>query len=235
MGEVALRTSEYRQQCEGYLAWRPKGSVIEVVTDAWILQKWCEIVCDLASPKKRGQYAGLLAWDRICQAWTPALRKAWVDACRVNNCAPTYTDWAGLWAGIVGDGLLADMPDDPTGERPVYRTWPWSDAERRRFFIVSTDVPDAEIQSWKVRKLWTFDAEKNEYVEAGEDAKLVKPVLAPARVIDYEADLGLTPGELADIADPAKTVHPRFDRPVAAEKVKAAKPDAAEAARMVER
>lgn len=230
MAEIALRTTERKVQKAKHLAWRPVGSAMVCQSDHTICRKWLEICCDLVSPKKRENYRGLPGWRRLCEAWTPQLREAWLEYDRptethkLSRLLEDRTFGATVWNDlIVPIGVVADLPLAPESDVPVHRTWLWSEGERKRYFIVvNTDADSETVDNW------------NGAEERDAATGLVLPMLAegevrdpeisvaimPRRQCKYKTGLGLSAGTLADIADPAKVKHPRFDKPVGKDKIK---------------
>ena len=209
MAEIALRTSERRLQKEKYLALRPKGSAMICLSDSAIRRKWLEIVCDLVSPAKRAHYATITGYARLCEAWSPALREAWLEAGRPTAQYPhgrlmqDDTFPQALWDTLVKPlGIEKDLPLAPESDVRTCDAWGWSDHERKTYYIVTnTDANDATVTGWNGHDEIT-------------DAKLGL-VLISRKVVDYETALALDGAKLADIADPAKIVQPDFAAPVA--------------------
>ncbi len=244
MSEIALRTTERRTANH----WRPVGSTIVCCSDSLIRRKWLEICCDLVSPKKRDNYKGIPGWARLCEAWTPELWQAWFDHDRptfateeekrlyfeedrqiptkyplgqllMDNAFPQQV-WAELIEPI---GVLADIPLAPESSVRAHNTWLWSEEERKRYFIVvNGDADDEEVESWQTAE--TRDG----------DLGIVLPELSPGenydpsinvvsiwkKRFDYIADPDISGQTMADIADPDKVLHPRFDKPIEAAQMK---------------
>jgi len=157
MSEIALRTTERKLQKVEYLGWRPVGSTIVCCSDSLIRRKWLEICCDLVSPKKRDNFKGIPGWQRLCDAWTPELRDAWL-----HYDAPTKKHPIGrllmdktypqvVWKELIEPiGILADLPFAPDANVKVYDTWLWSSEERKRYFIVvNNDADNDMVESWQ--------------------------------------------------------------------------------------
>ena len=240
MAEIALRTSERLARIGNIWHWRPVGSTIICCTDLHIRRKWLEICCDLVAPYKRNKYKSLPGWDRLCEAWTPKLREAWLEFDRPtekNKLSPLLEDEAFLnsvWQTMIEPtGVLADLPFAPDSDRKVCDTWLWSEFERKNYFIVHNANANHEtIQSWQ--GVDERNAETGILLTVGDLAaiKLAKDLGAVSSIklayiwkkqINYKIDLGLSGGTLDDIANPDKTLHPRFDKPVVASK--AVQPD----------
>jgi len=200
MAEVALNLTPHDLRKGTYRFVCPEGAVIEAITDERRRRKWIEIICDLSSPRKRDHYRRIPGWKRICEAWSPQLRTAWMDLERGKHRLAGWSD-AEFWAHHIEPlGLLADLPQAPGTDRRVYETWLWSQHERKVFFIVvNDDEPDVEI--WR-RKRMTGAAEEGNMV------------IRPGRVLNFRTDIGLSLDTVAKILDPARLVHPRFDKPV---------------------
>ncbi len=248
MAELALLTTEFRNQKDKYLTLRPVGSVIVALSDRVIRAKWLEICCDLVSPINRDtpNYDKIPGWGKLCEAWTPELWAKWWHLQRpmkpgmveswpadvreiwesLDKSVAIYphgflfqepTAPAQLWQALIEPlGVLDDLPKEPTGQRPAYDAWFWSEHERKTFFIVSnTDANDTEVMSWgqhvgRVQETGeVLSATDVRWKDTG-----VNKVVGPRGLVKYETDIGLSGGTLADIADPEKVVHPRFDKPV---------------------
>jgi hypothetical protein len=228
VSEIALRTTERRVQKAKYLAWRPVGSAMVCCSDHKIRMKWLEICCDLVSPTKRDRYRGIPGWQRLCDAWTPDLRDAWLDADMPTEGYPlgrllsdhTYVD--GLWDGLIKPiGVESDLPFAPESDMPIHRTWLWSDVERKMYFIVANyDTPSSTIEGWNGHD--ECDATTGAVLPILKEGEVrdpkIKIVMKPRRMVKYQTDIGLDSAKLAKIADPAVVVYPRFDAPVAAAK-----------------
>jgi len=231
MAEIALRTSERLVQKTKYLAWRPVGSAMICQSDHTIRRKWLEICCDLVSPAKRANYSNIPGWKRLCDAWTPELRLAWLEADRPTKDWPLsqllqdHTFSAKVWdLLIVPIGVDKDLPLAPESDVPVHRTWLWSEGERKTYFIVvNTDADSPTVDNW------------NGHEQRDGATGLVLPQLAmgevrdpkitvviqPRKMVAYKTELALASLALAKIADPGVMVHPDFTKPVAAVKFRA--------------
>ncbi|MDK1032664.1 MAG: hypothetical protein QGD94_11700, partial [Planctomycetia bacterium] len=195
-------------QKEKYLAVRPKGAAIVCLSGSAIRRKWLEIICDLVSPTKRESYRGLPDWSRLCDAWTPELREAWLEADRPTAEYPLgrlLQDKAYpqvMWDTFVTPiGIERDLSFAPESDVKVCDTWLWSAEERRNYFIVvNADASDETVEGWP----------GSDEVQDGD-----KAVRMWRTIVDYETDIGLTADTLVKIADPQIILHPRFDKPVA--------------------
>jgi len=157
MAEIALRTTERKIQKAKYFGWRPVGSTIVCCSDSLIRRKWLEICCDLVSPKKRYQYKAIPGWQKLCDAWTPALREEWFHYDRATKDHPigrllmdkSYPQV--VWHNMIEPiGVLEDLPLAPDANVRVHDTWLWSAHERKSFFIVvNKDASSAEVESWQ--------------------------------------------------------------------------------------
>ena len=230
MAEIALRTVERKVQKAKYLAWRPVGSAMVCCSDHTIRRKWLEICCDLVSPKKRDRYTGIPGWRRLCDAWTPELREAWLEADRpsetwkLSRLLQDHTFSAATWDSlIVPIGVAKDLPLAPESDVPIHRTWLWSEMERKRYYIVANaDTPSPTVDNWNGHE--ERDGKTGEVLPQLGDGEIRDPeiavVIMPRRMVAYKTDLGLGGVDLGKIADPTLTVNPRFDLPVAAAKFK---------------
>lgn len=226
MAEIALRTSEFLNRDSLRFHWRPRGSVVVPVSDARIRRKWIEILCDYPSKAKRATYAGRIpGFDKVCAAWDTRLLGEWIEFYRSHRAPFSEGADAEFWTQFIEPlGVLPDLPLDPTGLRPVWQTWLWSDEERRRFFIVTATASTNSVESMYgfitlaedgTEPKPTFDAKG---VQNGWDKAGV--VTTPKRRLDYEKDIaGLKPETILEINDPSVVVHPRFDKPVDVAKV----------------
>ena len=207
MSEIALRTTEFLNHKAKYTAYRPVGSVVTAISAWRIKAKWTEIICDLMEPSKRKTYTGLPGYDKLIAAWTPALLGEWVSWYRKTqlktiNRPALDTFWTEQIEPI---GVLADLPTDPTGEKPVYETWLWSEYERKRFFVVAnTDLTDTQAEA-----LNGFDE------KPGTVGGIGKTFLTPKKMLDYKTSLGLDAATVAKIDNVDVVVDPKFDAPVA--------------------
>ena len=230
MAEIALRTYERLVQKAKYLAWRPIGSAMVCQSDHTIRRKWLEICCDLVSPTKRDNYRNIPGWQRLCEAWTPQLREAWLEADRPTEDWPlsqllqdhTFSDrvWDNL---IVPIGVERDLPLAPESDVPVHRTWLWSEGERKRYFIVvNTDADSPTVDNWNGHD--QCDGATGlvlpQLAEGQVRDPQIKVVISPRKVVAYNTDLALSGAKLAKIADPTVVVHPDFTAAVAAVKFK---------------
>ena len=213
MAEIALRTSERRLQKEKYLALRPKGAAIICLSDSAIRRKWLEIACDLVSPAKRASYTTITGYARLCDAWSPVLREAWLEAGRPTAEYPhgRLMEDPGL-AQVLWDmyvkplGIEKDLPLAPESDVRVSGTGLWSDHERKTYYIVTnTDANDATVTGWQGHDEITDDK--------------LGLVIISRKVVDYETAIGLDGAKIADIANPSKVVHPDFTAPIASAKV----------------
>lgn len=228
MSEIALRTTERRVQKAKYLAWRPVGSAMICCSDHTIRRKWLEICCDLVSPKKRENYKNIPGWKRLCDAWTPELREAWLEYDRptkdwkLSRLLQDHTFSATVWDDlIVPLGVEKDLPLAPESDVPVHRTWLWSEGERKRYFIIAnTDADSPTVDNWNGSE------ERNGVTGAvlppladGEvrDSK-ISMVIMPRKVVAYKTGLGISGETLAKIAAPGVAVHPDYAAAVPAAK-----------------
>lgn len=238
MAELALRTSEFYNAKDKYIAWRPRGSVIVAISNWQMRRKWLEICCELVSTDiikkgpnagkmKRDLYQNIPGWQALCDAWEPQMQATWLDWGKPTAEYPhgrllqDRTAAQELWDSlIVPTGVVSALPTAPEATVKVCDTWLWSEQERKDFYItVNTDEDDATAEGWgrqKERLLFKLALPSIPYVLEVEDPLPADTyrVLAPAKVIDYETTLGLDAGMLADIADPEKIVHPDFTHTV---------------------
>ncbi len=157
MAEIALRTTERLLQKVACFHWRPRGATIVCCSDSQIRGKWLGILCDLVSPKKRKDYGGLPGFQRLCDAWTPQLREAWLAYDRPTKAHPlgrllqdrSYPQV--VWAELIEPiGVLPDLPLAPGSDVPIYNTWLWSDRERKDYFLVVNSDADSEtVEGWQ--------------------------------------------------------------------------------------
>lgn len=190
----------------------PEGSFISAWSRRRKIRKWVEIVCDLASPTKRGSFGpGLIEntewtlaqWDAVCGLWTPALREEWVTIERNEDNATRTALLADFWGRIrATSGWLDAIGTDPGGTAPLCDVVPWSKYDKRGYLIIANnDLTDDEAD-----------------VAQGIESEDVSPTLSIKRTkyrINWREELGLTAGQIAAISDPTITVHPRYDRPIA--------------------
>lgn len=233
MSEIALRTTERKLQKEQYLGWRPVGSTIVCCSDSLIRRKWLEICCDLVSPKKRDNFRNIPGWQRLCDAWTSQLREAWfhydrsTEEHKIGRLLMDKSYPQIVWGELIEPiGVLKDLPFAPDADVKVHDTWLWSEQERKRYFIiVNEDASNDEVESWQ--GVEERDADTGEVLPALAEEEVRDPSINLAVVwkkqIKYKTEIGLTSSTLADIADPGKIMHPRFDKPVS--KIKSVRPD----------
>lgn len=236
MSEIALRTTERKIQKAKYLDWRPVGSTIVCCSDSLIRRKWLEICCDLVSPTKRDKFKNIPGWQRLCDAWTPELRDAWLEYDR-----PTEQHKIGrllmdksypqqVWKEMIEPiGVLKDLPFAPDADVKVHDTWLWSSEERKRYFIVvNTDANDETVESWQGSE--DRDADTGlvlpELAEGEKRDPAINLAVVWKKQIRYKTDIGLSGGTLTDIANVTKELNPRFDLPV--ETIKVIQPNIAD-------
>ena len=236
MAEIALRTTERKLQKDKYLAWRPVGSTIVCLSDSMIRRKWLEICCDLVAPYKRKDYTTLPGYTELVAAWTPELRKAWLEADRpteqykLGQLLMDKTYPQKLWDELIKPiGVDTNLPLAPESNVKVHDTWLWSERERKSYFIVvNTDAADEEVQGWQGSE--ERDADTGEVLPElaeGEvrDAKISLAIVWKKQ-IKYATDIGLSGGTLDKIANHELVVNPKFDAPVS--KVKFIQPSLAD-------
>lgn len=236
MSEIALRTTERKLQKDKYLGWRPVGSTIVCCSDSLIRRKWLEICCDLVSPTKRDKFQNIPGWQRLCDAWTPQLREAWLEYDRpteqykIGRLLMDKSYPQVVWKDMIEPiGFLKDLPFAPESDVRVHDTWLWSSEERKRYFIVvNEDANDETVESWQSSEerdadtgLVLPDLDENEV----RDSKINIAVVWKKQ-IKYKTDIGLSSGTLDDIANITKELNPRFDMPVAS--IKVIQPDIAD-------
>lgn len=223
MHEISLSIFPVDKTDSKKRVYRPVGSPISVISKWRKRAKWIEIICDLASPKKRGALGSALVqnnnwptfrWNRICQAWTPQLRRLWRDW---DLGAPDTDDPLGLamrrqtarelWnTYIKPTGVISEAGKDPTNMVDLTDTWLWSNSDRRKsLVIVSDDMTELDLEDATKREQSTVD-----------DKQFIKP----RKIIDWVNDLDLTVAEKADIYNPSKRVQPRFDKLILRDKLK---------------
>ena len=229
MSEIALRTVERRVQKVKYLCWRPIGSAIVCCSDHAIRRKWLEICCDLVSPAKRDNYRNIPGWQRLCDAWTPQLREAWLAADRPTRDWPLsrllqdHTYSATVWDSLIAPiGVAKDLPLAPESDVPVHRTWLWSEGERKRYFIVvNTDTASPTVENWNGHDM--RDRATGAVLPPLADGEVRDPkialVITPRKMVKYQTDLALVSAKLTKIADPSVTVQPDFTTAVPAVKI----------------
>ena len=228
MAEIALRTTERKLQRTKYLAWRPVGSAMICQSDHTICRKWIEICCDLVSPKKRNTYQNIPGWSRLCDAWTPALREAWLEADRPTNqwklsrLLQDHTYSTQLWNElIVPIGVDKDLPLAPESDVKIHHTWLWSEIERKKYFIViNTDADSPTIDNWNGHE--ERDADTGDVLPLLTEGQVRDPgisfAIMPKKQCKYEIDIGLTGSDLDKISNPEIIVHPKFEAPVISQK-----------------
>jgi hypothetical protein len=208
--EIALRTTVRDRQGPKYRTYRPVGSIASVWSERRKKRKWCEIVCDLAAPYKRDGVGERLKqnlgwtdqqWDAAVGAWTADLWEEWFEASR--QMAPQDKPFGDLWAKIVGVAGWSDaLGNDPHNDVPLHDTVLWSPADRRGLFVIAQDTLSSD----------DVEAKKGDD-EPAETAK--SGVITPRLKVDWETRLGLSGGTLAEIRNPGRECHPRFNYPVA--------------------
>ena len=213
MAELALRTTELLAKKAKYTAWKPVGSAIVCQSDHTICRKWLEICCDLVSPKKRENYRGIPGWKRLCDAWIPEMREAWleydrpVDKWPLGRLLQDHVFCDLFWSEMIeSTGVVGDLPLAPESDMTISKTWLWSEIERKRFFIVANaDSESPVVDNW------------NGADERAGDKGLV---LCPKRMVNYETEIGLDGAKLDKIAQLDTIVHPDFATPVAVALIK---------------
>jgi len=230
MSEIALRTTELKVQKESYLAWRPVGSAMVCCSDHCICRKWLEICCDLVSPVKRTNYQNIPGWKFLCDAWTPELRLAWLEADRpskdfkLSRLLEDHTFSASLWDSLIAPiGVVSDLPLAPESDMPVHKTWLWSEGERKNYFIiVNTDADSPTVENWNGHE--EYDAATGLVLPRLADGQVrdpkIKVVISPRKVVAYKTELALTGAKLAKIDDKTQVVNPDYTLAVAAIKFK---------------
>jgi hypothetical protein len=227
MAEFNLRITDGSVSKEKYDEIAPVGAVVSGFSDRLIRRKWLEMVCDLWRPslrykgqrlnsKREATAANFMAncgWtqarcDAIAAIWSEDLWRRWMDTER----EPVGQDLAKsqLWDGDIASqsGWIGAVGKEFHGIEDVVNCFPWSLDNRKKFFIVPADgLTQTEAESLGGKKLDVVD---------------FREVILPRHVIDWAADLGLSEQEKSDVADPEIVVHPRYDRRVAREKIRAA-------------
>lgn len=113
---------------------------------------WCELICDLASPKKRNQFLPGLgrncgfnqtALAAIAGSWSEDLHRRWrqIDAMPDDGLGNKEIALYQLWLGDIEKiaGLITDLGQVPGGGARLCDGWAWSIAERRRWLLVVSD------------------------------------------------------------------------------------------------
>ena len=227
MAEIALSRREKKLIQGDKRSWRPAGSTIVCCSDSFIRRKWLEICCDFASPAKRHDpaFQSIPGWHRIKQAWTPALRRAWLRADKPNPGYPlgellmNVAKPQSLWnQHVVPTGLVSDIPLAPESNTvQACDTWLWSRREKKRFYvIVNDDATDEEVQSWQGIEPRDYDT--GEVLPKLIGNQTYDPSIKVAYVwkkrIKWRTELALTQQEIDDIDNLDHELHPRHDRKV---------------------
>lgn len=208
MAELSLHTTDFINKKTEYVAWRPKGTIISIITTHRMRLKWLEIVCDLVSPKKRDQYKTIQGWQYLCEYWTQELRDEWIELGKPNK---TYshgrlledkTAAQKMWDNRITPDLINLLGYEPRGYENVTNTWLWSEHERKTLFIVVNNDIDEEqlINEYGLGKFYV----KNGTLVATSGARL-----------KYETNAGLSVKTIEDINNQEIVVHPKFDAPIA--------------------
>ncbi len=208
MAELALRTTEFKNQKTNYLAWRPVGSVIVALSEHQKRRKWLEIVCDLVAPYKRETYKAIPGWQALVDHWTPQLREMWLDIDRPNESfplGPLLQDRPiaqKIWDDNVDSQLSSALGKEPRGDVDFTDTWLWSEHERKTTFIVSNfdETDEAHLETY---------GEKLNGLDAGN-------IVFYSKVkVDFKTDIpSLSPETIADIENPDVIVHPKLNVPI---------------------
>lgn len=211
------------------IRYRPAGRILFSATDAIKRNKWAEILCDLADPRPRPrahqgqapdpskrtiyeQYAQTpirqslgARWDLIKEQWTPAARNRWFDCdCIPDGHPEKPIAEAFLWSEIEKTGIRTALGRDHTGVVDLLDTWLWSPHELKIHLVVTNaDMTDAEARE-----------AANVSVERVGEGRSRRTFHFPARIIQWDTDLGIPPNEEISIRDKDTVYHPRFNRPM---------------------
>ena len=215
MAEIALRTWELKTVKEKYIAWRPKGSAIVVISEHEKRRKWLEIVCDLVSPKKRDKFKGIPGWQNLVDHWTQAFWDEWFELHKPTKKYPLGPILQNkgivqqMWDNSIDAQLTAILGKESVGVEDLTKTWLWSGHERKTLFIVfNDDVTDAELEIYGLGT--TLFKNGDAVMTLGAQYK-------------YDFDVAISPDTLAKIQDPDFVIHPRFN--IAVPKLKFSTPD----------
>lgn len=212
--EVALRTTERRNDKPLYTDYRPIGSVAVGVTAEFRRRKWLEICGALMSPDREGEYTKFRYHDTLVPLWKPAYLEAFLAFERGD------VGLAAAWAVVMKGGQLeAAMPNEPGGKVKAYDAWDWSDQERREFFVVQLDETGrthrdmmAFTEQRKTLRTRTGpDALPGEVEEVWPTDRFGRRWMMPKHWLDLSVDVGVSGPTLARIADQNQIVHPRMD------------------------
>jgi hypothetical protein len=197
MAELSLLTEDKIVQKGKYVSVKPKGGVIDAISDKRIKAKWIEIFCDLASPKKRDDFNKIPHWDIIVKAWQPYLQQNWVRWKRRQET--TISDF---WNNnIIPLNILPDLGQAPESTRPLYETWLWSEHNRKNMFLIyNNDADDLDIKIMGSKQFRVYKGKKYSCMSA---------------VFDYESDPTISNATLDNINDKNIAVNPKYSKPVA--------------------
>lgn len=186
------------------------------------------------------------AWTpELWQAWFEADRST--EEHKVGRLLMDKAYPQEVWGNLIEPiGVLVDFPLAPESDKKAHDTWLWNEAERKRFFIiVNDDADDEEVESWQSAQ--TRDGDLGIVLpELSRELFKYKPVIGFYNLIetdkgnywfevydpainvvsiwkkrfDYIADPEISGATMADIANPDKVLHPRFDKPISSTQMK---------------
>lgn len=194
--EVLLRIRAQQVDRGDFIATRPKGSIVAGKLQREIDEKWLEIIGDLLSPEKRSQYTKFQYYDSVVRAWKPLYRRLY----QRHQLGQLTLSQA--WKQLLQDGDIdLELPTDRRNTHKIYRSWPWSETERRLWLPASIDETgktEAELLDLYTADRWT----------RGRDT-----YVGPKWNLDYRTAMGYRPTEIADIENYNVSMHPRIDAP----------------------
>jgi hypothetical protein len=212
--ELALATNERKVLRPGHTFYRPVGAVLLARSAEVVRRKWAEIICVLCSPVRRTahgptyaeKFADFPHTGVLSRLWKPE----WFDAYWRHERRPEDLPLDDLWRLVTGDGRVLDaLPQEPLGTCHITEAWPWSDLERKQYFLCALDESGLSAVERE-----TIDA-RGPYQVGGVTHS------GPLNRIDWKTDLGFAAKDVLDILDPAKIVHPKLDRPLSPTLIKA--------------
>lgn len=212
MHELALSITDKTAVLKEYTSLRPVGTVVAGVSAQRKREKWAEIVCDLASPKKRDRFnprflsnavMSETQWKVITDIWTEKLQRDYFEADGLGIQDPNrIIAFTQLWNDFIvspNSGWVDAIGKDERGVVDKVDTWLWSKLERKNFFVVvNSDLSSFELEE-KLRPAETTE----------KDVRTIK-----RSRLDWESKIALSADSIAKIKDVSERVDPHFDKPV---------------------
>lgn len=204
--ELALRTRELhstRVTATGQklVFYKPAGSVAAAISLRKLRWTHVQHMGYCCSPQRRGRYLDHPATVAWSQVWQPS---HWdlAKATERGEIGPFDA-----WAELLKDGKIQGFGFmDPRGDVPLEDTWWWGTEDVKVFAIIRMDD-----------SLGYDEAERLGGSEEYEDGDVI--VTRKRAMIDYHAELGMSPGTIAEIDDPAITFYPRHNYVVSSTKL----------------